>query len=225
MDVESYVTDDGQCIFDTWLDELKDITAATSIRRRINGLLLGNFGQVRPIQSGVWELKVNVGAGYRVYYAQSGKTILLLLCGGNKNSQKKGHCTSCQILGKLSISFKEPNMTIKPSRPYEVGLTKQLQREPAFAAIYLSDVLGDGEENEVALVLTQVGKAYCVNEVFQSHAKSIAHEIVSSRTADGKHNIAQVNSILNRLGICFVLHKVGDEDLPNDIVLQVALAA
>jgi putative addiction module killer protein len=48
----------------------------------------GNFGDCKTLQDGVWELRVDHGSGYRVYYAQAGKKVLLLLVGGNKNTQQ-----------------------------------------------------------------------------------------------------------------------------------------
>jgi putative addiction module killer protein len=58
-----------------------------AILKRLDRLAEGNFGQVRALRKGVWEIKIDVGAGFRVYYALSGKTIILLLCGGDKTSQ------------------------------------------------------------------------------------------------------------------------------------------
>ena len=61
--------------------------AQVAILTRLDRLELGNFGDTKPVGDGVSELRVDVGAGYRVYYARRGKMILLLLCGGDKSSQ------------------------------------------------------------------------------------------------------------------------------------------
>ena len=55
--------------------------------RRIERVKLGNFGDHRFCRDGVWELRIDVGQGYRVYYAQAGQTLVLLLCGGDKRTQ------------------------------------------------------------------------------------------------------------------------------------------
>lgn len=61
--------------------------AKAAIIRRLNRLEQGNFGDFKPVRGGVHELRIDVGPGYRVYYAQTGKTVMLLLCGGSKRTQ------------------------------------------------------------------------------------------------------------------------------------------
>jgi putative addiction module killer protein len=73
--------------FTQWLRELKDIQARARIRTRLDRLSLGNFGDHRALDGGVFELKIDWGPGYRLYCAKTGKTIILLLCGGDKKSQ------------------------------------------------------------------------------------------------------------------------------------------
>jgi putative addiction module killer protein len=75
--------------FNNWLIALRDNIAKARILSRIRLAELGNFGDSEPVGSGVSEMRIHVGAGYRVYYAQSGETIYLLLSGGNKSTQKK----------------------------------------------------------------------------------------------------------------------------------------
>lgn len=70
------------------LDEFKDIKGRVVVQRRIDWLEAGNFGDHRFCQAGVWELEIDLGPGYRVYYAQEGKTVVLLLCGGSKRTQE-----------------------------------------------------------------------------------------------------------------------------------------
>ncbi len=54
---------------------------------RMDRLADGNFGDCKPLRDGVWELRIDYGPGYRVYYAMAGRTCLLLLCGGDKRKQ------------------------------------------------------------------------------------------------------------------------------------------
>ena len=75
--------------FDAWLNGLKDIRAKASIAGRVERLELGHFGDVSPVGEGISELRVHTGPGYRVYFKQTGTTIILLLCGGDKNSQAR----------------------------------------------------------------------------------------------------------------------------------------
>lgn len=73
--------------FTEWLNALRDKAAQARIRIRLNRIEAGNFGDIEPVGEGVSELRIHVGAGYRVYCARHGKTIVLLLCGGDKGSQ------------------------------------------------------------------------------------------------------------------------------------------
>lgn len=75
--------------FTKWLNELKDPIGRVAIIKRIERAEKGNFGDHKSVGNGIFEMRIDVGAGYRVYYGQSGKKIYLLLCGGNKSSQDK----------------------------------------------------------------------------------------------------------------------------------------
>ena len=72
-----------------WLESLKDLTGRARILMRVDRLIHGNPGSYRNLTHGVSELKVDVGPGYRVYYAQRGDYLLLLLIGGDKSTQAK----------------------------------------------------------------------------------------------------------------------------------------
>ncbi len=75
--------------FSTWLRGLRDTAARARIAVRIRRLAFGNPGDVRPVGEGISELRIHYGPGYRVYYAQRGSTLLILLCGGDKSTQDK----------------------------------------------------------------------------------------------------------------------------------------
>ena len=73
--------------FDRWLSALRDQVGKAKILARVRRLELGNPGDVRDVGEGISELRINFGPGYRVYYKQIGRMIVLLLCGGNKSTQ------------------------------------------------------------------------------------------------------------------------------------------
>lgn len=75
--------------FDAWLTDLADHKAKARILARIAGARLGNFGDCEPVGEGVSEMRIHVGAGYRVYFTRTELTIYFLLTGGDKSSQKK----------------------------------------------------------------------------------------------------------------------------------------
>lgn len=85
--VLNYVTSEGKNVFAEWLSALNDSTAYARVITRIDRLKAGNFGDCRTLRDGVSELRIDYGPGYRVYYGQVGKRVILLLCAGDKRKQ------------------------------------------------------------------------------------------------------------------------------------------
>ena len=73
--------------FDRWLNGLRDVRARARIMARIDRLALGSPGDVKPVGSGVSELRIDYGPGYRVYFTQRGPIVIVLLCGGDKRTR------------------------------------------------------------------------------------------------------------------------------------------
>lgn len=91
--------------FDAWLSGLTDQKAKARILARLQSAVFGNFGKCEPVGEGVSEMKIHVGAGYRVYYTRKGKSIYFLLAGGDKSTQKKDIVRA----KKLAQELKESN--------------------------------------------------------------------------------------------------------------------
>lgn len=87
IEVARYRSEDGQEPLSDWLRALRDKTAQAHIRVRIRRVQAGNLGDCKSVGDGVFELRVDVGPGYRVYCGRYGKALVLLLCGGDKSSQ------------------------------------------------------------------------------------------------------------------------------------------
>ena len=87
FELRHFLTASGKDVFDGWLDGVRDQRAQAAILARLDRLELGVLGDTKSAGGGVHELRIDTGAGYRVYYANRGKLILLLLCGGDKSSQ------------------------------------------------------------------------------------------------------------------------------------------
>jgi len=85
--LKHYTTVEGVDLFAQWLNSLRDQQAAARIAARLLRLQNGNFGDCRAVGEGVWELRSDWGPGYRVYYALSGKRVVLLCEGGDKRTQ------------------------------------------------------------------------------------------------------------------------------------------
>ena len=75
--------------FTAWLVGLKDRQARARILARVRRLSAGNSGDVKPVGSGVSEMRIDYGPGYRVYFVNHGKTVVILLCGGDKRTQAR----------------------------------------------------------------------------------------------------------------------------------------
>jgi len=87
VDIRHYLDPQGRDVYQAWVDELRDREGRKAIVRRVLRIELGNFGDHKFVRDGVWELRIDTGPGYRVYYAREGDMIVLLLCGGDKGSQ------------------------------------------------------------------------------------------------------------------------------------------
>ena len=87
--------------FTKWLDGLNDIRGRARVLTRIERLVTGNPGDVAPVGEGVSELRIDYGPGYRVYYKQFGELLLILLAGGDKQTQTKDIKTALRLARNL----------------------------------------------------------------------------------------------------------------------------
>jgi len=84
-------------VYKKWIDGLRDNRARYKILTRIKRLEEGNPGDVGPVGEGISELRIHYGPGYRVYYKDTGKEIIILLCGGDKSTQQEDIARAKQI--------------------------------------------------------------------------------------------------------------------------------
>ena len=80
---------------------MQDIHARARIQARIKRLAAGNSGDVKPVGEGISELRINYGPGYRVYYKQQGRQLIILLAGGDKRTQSKDIKTAQHLAKNL----------------------------------------------------------------------------------------------------------------------------
>lgn len=95
-EIRHYLTKDGKDVFLDWRRKLRDTAAKVAIDRRINRMELENFGDHKFCRDGVWELRIDVGPGYRLYYALAGTKLVLLFTGGDKRTQDSDIDRACE---------------------------------------------------------------------------------------------------------------------------------
>ncbi|ANB01177.1 type II toxin-antitoxin system RelE/ParE family toxin [Ectothiorhodospira sp. BSL-9] len=88
-------------VYVKWLDGLRDIRARARVLARVERLAAGNPGDAEPVGEGVSELRINYGPGYRVYYKQQGRELVILLAGGDKSSQLRDIKTALRLARNL----------------------------------------------------------------------------------------------------------------------------
>ena len=88
-------------IYVKWLDGLRDIRARARVLVRVERLAAGNPGDAESVGEGVSELRINYGPGYRVYYKQQGRELVILLAGGDKSSQSRDIKTALRLARNL----------------------------------------------------------------------------------------------------------------------------
>ncbi len=88
-DIRVYVDSRGRSPYENWIEGLRDSRIRAIISVRLDRLSQGNPGQHKSLGGGLFELKIDLGPGFRVYYSEMGEFVVLLLCGGDKGSQSK----------------------------------------------------------------------------------------------------------------------------------------
>lgn len=88
-EIEYYISANGEKPFKEWLEGLRDVNGRAKIRIRLDRARLGNLGDHKHLEQGVWELRIDYGPGYRVYFGKVGNRLVLLLIGGDKSTQRR----------------------------------------------------------------------------------------------------------------------------------------
>ena len=88
-------------VFAEWLNGLRDLKGRARVQARIERLAQGNPGDVQPVGEGVSEMRIHFGPGYRVYFKQQGRILIILLAGGDKSTQAKDIKTALKLARNL----------------------------------------------------------------------------------------------------------------------------
>ena len=103
-EVVAFRAKNGQVPFANWLDDLNDKRAVARVLARLARVRHGGLGDCKSVGEGVSELRVDYGPGYRVYFAQKGQTVVVLLCGGDKRTQDRDIRLAKQYWHELKAS-------------------------------------------------------------------------------------------------------------------------
>ena len=87
--------------FDRWLKGVRDRVAQARIAQRLDAAVIGHFGDCEPVGDGISEMRIHVGAGYRVYFTRRAAVVYVLICGGDKTSQQRDVKRAKQLLKLL----------------------------------------------------------------------------------------------------------------------------
>ena len=108
LEVREYQTAEGKTPLTDWLGGLRDVPTRGRIVARLDRLRAGLLGDWKSVGGGICELRIDHGPGYRVYYAQEGRTLILLLRGGDKSSQAKDIETAHAYWKDYKARFPKP---------------------------------------------------------------------------------------------------------------------
>lgn len=162
MQVLHYVDPGGNDLYQDWLDGLRDTSGRVAIQRRVDRIAeTGNLGSHGFCRDGVWELKIDVGPGYRVYYVEVKKTAPPLW----RNQADPGpryHAGRKALVGLSGTIMKSTRtrMTSRAHRSHQEATVQSLRRDPKFAAAYLNAVMEDGDRAELMTALRYVTEAF-----------------------------------------------------------------
>ena len=165
VEIRHYVNPAGRDTFDEWFSQLADPRAQAKIAVRIDRLATGNTGDCKLLRAGLWELRIDWGPGYRVYYARTGKESILLLNGGDKRKQTADIERAIGYLNDYKRRIKT-SMKQKTSVSHDEAMVRRLRKDSKFAAEYLKAALEDSDEPRVLLLaLRHLAQAHGIAKV------------------------------------------------------------
>jgi putative addiction module killer protein/probable addiction module antidote protein len=188
-EVRYYLTDAGRDVFLDWIERMRDATAKVAIARRVNRLGAGNFGDHAFCRDGVWELRIDVGAGYRVYYAVAGRAIVLLLGGGDKRSQATDINRACDYWRS------------EKRRLQDFAMAELYRRDPVFALRLLNEVLADGDQQELLVMLRQMSLAFGGVRAIAGQADLNPTQLYRTLSAEGNPSLSTLTAVLKAMGL------------------------
>jgi len=192
-----YVRSDGSTPFDVWLAGLRDVKARATIRARMDRFETGIFGDCKPVGKGVSEMRIDVGPGYRVYFGRHGQKVVILLCAGDKSSQRKDIIKALEFW--TDYRRREMPKTFKPAKPYHDSLITAL-KDRREAAEYLNAAMQDDDPRVFLMALRNVAEASGMSKVSR-RAKLNRESLYKMLSKKGNPEVRSLSALLNALGM------------------------
>lgn len=190
--------------FQDWMERLSDAKGKACILARLAGARAGNFGDCEPVGDGVSEMRVQYGPGYRVYFIRDGLSVYVLLCGGDKGSQKRD-------IAKAKENGAGAEGGRAMSRQYrEFDASAYLDSEEAIAE-YLSAAAEDDNPEVLLLAIADVAKARGMAQVAKD--AGLGRESLYKALAPGAHpRYATIAAVLKALGVRLAISAAQKEE-------------
>lgn len=201
-EIRHYLTTHQKDVYLDWSLRLRDTTARIAIDRRINRIEQGNFGDHKFCRDGVWEMRIDVGAGYRVYYAVAGKEVVLLLCGG-ESERKMRTLTALVNIGRIGRG--DPTMK---SKAHDDAMAELYKNDPALALQTINSILDDGDQGELLVILRQMTKAFGGVQSIADKAHLNPTQLYRTLSPDGNPALSSLSAILKAMDLRLTVQSV-----------------
>jgi putative addiction module killer protein/probable addiction module antidote protein len=175
--------------FAAWFRNLRDRRA----RVRIDRLSLGNPGDAKPVGEGVWELRIDYGPGYRVYFVRRGETVIVLLAGGKKRSQAQDIDIALRLARTLWLEAMTETKTISWKTEDHLETAEDI-------AAYLEAVFEDGHPELIGYALGAVSRSKGMTEIARRTGLG-RQSLYKALSPEGRPEFATVLKVVRALGL------------------------
>jgi putative addiction module killer protein/probable addiction module antidote protein len=201
-EIRRYQTPNGREVLTEWLSALKDREGQRAILRRLFRLENDNFGDHKFCSDGIWELRIDVGPGYRVYYALAGTELILLLTGGDKRTQ------SSDIF--RAVQYWREWQERRQLRDWhnDDATAEMFVKDPALAIELLNDILKDGDQSELLIMLRIMAKAFGGVQKIAEEAGLNPTQLYRTLSSQGNPEFRSLAAILKAMGLRLAVERV-----------------
>jgi putative addiction module killer protein/probable addiction module antidote protein len=201
-EIRRYQTPNGREVLTEWLSALKDREGQRAILRRLFRLENDNFGDHKFCSDGIWELRIDVGPGYRVYYALAGTELILLLTGGDKRTQ------SSDIFRAVQYWREWQERRQLRDRHNDDATAEMFVKDPALAIELLNDILKDGDQSELLIMLRIMAKAFGGVQKIAEEAGLNPTQLYRTLSSQGNPEFRSLAAILKAMGLRLAVERV-----------------